>query len=75
MTRLGKSLLITAAAYISVDQAIRQTTAAINKSIDAATVQRLRALSDGYDNPTTCCWPPLVRREVQPEPAGIAKPG
>lgn len=48
---LGKQLAITATAYLGVDTAIRQFTVSIQKaSAAASSQQRIRALSEGFDN-------------------------
>ena len=51
ISTLGKQVLITAGAYLTFDTAVRQASAAINKSVQASSnVQRLEALSSSYDN-------------------------
>jgi len=51
LNNLGRQLAGAAAAYVSVDQAVRQVVVSIRKATEAASSeQRIRALSDGFDN-------------------------
>lgn len=51
LSGLVKQLAVTATAYVGVDQAVRQVTASIQAATRAASAeQRIRALSDGFDN-------------------------